>query len=413
MSEGHNIADGGVELIGRPACVRSRRRSRPLRGPSTKRRRLLSTREGRTRRRGGCLAPREPSRQLGGRPLAARGERRAGGGSDDRRRDRHTRQQRDLDHGGGRGAALVLAARRRTAVLRDCAILASPRQSHPRARRGPLAEPAHPGAAGRRGHQLRRSFGQRSTPARQPGAVSEVGRRAAQPGASGARPGAPSGTQGGPAGPVARRRTAAVWRARHRRRGQAQPRVRVAPAPGAGPRGVDRPRPPRSGAIGRRRGAAAPLGAELRRVQDQQRHRLSRAVGAARHSRAHRQRRRPRARRAHRLVRRRAARTRGRTGVSHRVLRRPDRPRQRAAPAPRRRRRQRRAPAPVRPGRLDPHRTRRRPDLCRGFPGRRRLPDRQRSHAAEGEALLGWMSEAEGRWRADMLDEFTPIAETT
>ena len=32
---------------------------------------------------------------------------------------------------------------------------------------------------------------------------------------------------------------------------------------------------------------------------------------------------------------------------------------------------------------------------------------------AEGEALLGWMSEAEGRWRADKLDDFTPIAETT
>jgi len=32
---------------------------------------------------------------------------------------------------------------------------------------------------------------------------------------------------------------------------------------------------------------------------------------------------------------------------------------------------------------------------------------------AEGEALLEWMSEAEGRWRADRLDEFAPIVEAT
>jgi hypothetical protein len=32
---------------------------------------------------------------------------------------------------------------------------------------------------------------------------------------------------------------------------------------------------------------------------------------------------------------------------------------------------------------------------------------------AEGEALLGWMSENEARWRAAALDEFAPIAETT
>jgi len=31
---------------------------------------------------------------------------------------------------------------------------------------------------------------------------------------------------------------------------------------------------------------------------------------------------------------------------------------------------------------------------------------------AEGEALLGWMSEDERRWRAGALDEFVPIAET-
>ena len=343
---------------------------------------------GRTRRRGGCLAPGEPSRQLGGCPLTARGDRRAGRGSDARRRDRHRCQQRDLDHGGGRGATLVLAARRRTCCFSGVARSLRALASHipvlvvapwlsPRTQELLVAEGInYLDLSGNARLQLDNPALFRSRSARS--AIRRQRRTARRA----------SGTQGGPAGPVARRRTAAVWRARHRRRGQPGPRVHIAPSPGAGREAlIDRTRGPvRSvdvAALLRRwaqsLGWCNPNNATAFLAPS----RLPASLGAS-----------PGAEDLGRVVltgsfaaiqRAIAARS------SSRVLQRPQphRRRLRLFPAD--------AGANVTLLRsydpsLQPCRTRRRPDLSRPGPGRHRLPDRQQSACRRRQSACsgGW-----------------------